>query len=420
MGQIQLPPSPPADELPSYEEAAHREPYRDSLDNPDNPLSPAPNAYQIPSQQKYHSIRAAQRAAGALTLDPILSTDTSTLETLIAAQTRLPPRPCLVIRGNHRASRRSGSETKSENVTDFDFRVDLTRTVLRWGRDEHAGPSKPWSYTTVVNDHDGRKAYRGGRMRARARNAGRIALGEGDEGQGLMDVENGGEFPGLKGWCERFCSDPAGVRSFTYRRSLQNFYASPMRSVLTTHIRSTGYQGHITVSPEIANGFVTVYSPHWINRLRSNGFVYWTCIILQLWILTWPVIWLLERRYEVVRSEWFACRTIVDDTPAQGVHKLYAGGRSEEEVAQLWAPVVREAAWQGIRHGEILGEAEVEQLGRQGTQRRETLGQAGELVHRGQAVLGAMGVRSIGGVNVTGGWGGDSSSSSSRFSMRMG
>ncbi|KAL4782863.1 major facilitator superfamily domain-containing protein [Aspergillus varians] len=419
MGQIQLPPSPPrgqasssVDDLPSYDEvtAPTAAPYHDHLDNP---LAPASDAYLVPGEQKYHSIRGAQRAAGSVSLDPNFSTSASTLETFIAAQTRLPPRPCLVVHGSHKETRKNGNETKSENVTDFDFRIDLTRTLLRWGRDEHNGPSQRWSYTTVVSDHDGQKAYRGGRIPTRSKTPGRIALSDDVEGERLMDLENGEEYPGIKGWCERFCTDPAPVKSFTYRRTLHGFDSAPMSTALTSQIRSTGYQGHVSICPAVANGFVTLYSPHWINQLRNNAFVYWACIILQLWIITWPVLWFLERRYEVVRSEWFSSQTIADPSTPGGSGKIYAGGHSEEAAAELWAPVVREAAWQGKAHGEILGEAEVEELRRQGIQRREQIGQGRELIGRGQAVLGAIGIRSIAGVNVTGGWGADSSSANS-------
>ncbi|KAL4940960.1 hypothetical protein BDV06DRAFT_213039 [Aspergillus oleicola] len=427
MGKIQLPSDLPVVEpsasvsddleLPSYDEVAHPQPQ--SQPQPDNPLSLPPDAYRVPGERKYHSIRDAARTGGVATLDPAFSSSAATLELLLTAQTRLPPRPCLQVHGSHKETRKSGNETKSENVTDFNFRIDLTRSILRWGRDEHNGPSQRWAYTTVASDSDGQKAYRGGRIRSHAQKGGRIAL-DGEENERLMDEENGGQgYPGIKGWCERFCKDPAPVKSFTYRRKLHGFDAAPMRTALTSHIRSTGYQGHISICPVIANGFVTFYSPHWINKMRNNAWVFWTCIILQLWIITWPIIWFMERRYEVVRSEWFSSQTIADSSLPGGSGKIYAGGHDEATAAELWAPVVREAAWKGLCHGEILGDVEIEELKRQGVQRRETLGQAGELVSRGQAMLGAFGVRSIGGVNVTGGWGGDnSSSSSSRFKKR--
>ncbi|RAL16179.1 uncharacterized protein BO97DRAFT_403307 [Aspergillus homomorphus CBS 101889] len=428
MGQLKdLPPDPPAsacsstpyplpeDDLPpAYNETDDPTPYRD------DPLSPPQEAYTIPGHQRYHSIREKNRHSGVVTQDSTLSSDPEALYSFIDKQTRLPPRPCLIIGGQHHEKERRGNDSTRKTVCDFNFRIDLTRTLLTWGAGVRTGPLQRWSYTTVVSDHDNQRVYRGGRWPTRgastADTGGRIALpdanSEPGEGQGLMDLEPGDggqneDSPGLRGWCRRFCSDPAPVKSFTYRRNLNGFDAGPMRTKLISHIRSTGYQGHVHVSPSLANGMITIYSPHWINRLRNHGFVYWACIILQLWFITWPVIWFLERRYEVVRSEWFSSQLVCDPAHPDGQRKVYAGNQDELTAAETWAPVVREAVWQGRKGGDILGEEEVERLRRLGIQRREAVGQGGELIRRGQAVLGLMGIRNIGGVDVTGAWGAD-------------
>ncbi|CEL08211.1 hypothetical protein ASPCAL11362 [Aspergillus calidoustus] len=453
MGKIQLPPSPSlpptsgpsasADDdldLPTYDEAAAnpqpsiQQPYRD------NPLAPPERDHTIPGGIPYLSARQNTRLSNAATVLPSFSSSIDTLENFVERQIRLPPRPCLIIRGTHNESRKSGNETKSETVTDFDFRIDLTRTLLRLCPNGEAAPDSNWSYTAVISDNDGLKAYRGTRWKTRKSKTkiGRIALPErdgdaqsvvdSDEGNRLMaidvDLENGEAMPGLRGWCERYCNDPASVKSFTYRRHLHGFNLEPMRKSLTDHIRSTGYQGHISITHTLSNGLVTIYSPHWINTARNNRFVYWLCIILQLWILTWPVIWIMERRYDIVRSEWYSSRCVSDPTPENPGRgkKIYAGGFDEATAAEMWAPVVREAAFQGRCNGEFLGGEEIEQLRRQGEERRQARNsQAGDLISRGQSALNIMGIRNIGGVNVTGAWGGDrSSASSSRFSIRMG
>ncbi|KAJ0419568.1 major facilitator superfamily domain-containing protein [Aspergillus carlsbadensis] len=453
MGKIQLPPSPslPATagpsasadddlDLPTYDEAAAtpqltgQQPYRD------NPLAPPERDHTIPGEIPYLSARQNTRLSNAATLLPSFSLSTEALEAFLDREIRLPPRPCLIVSGTHSESRKSGNETKSETVTDFDFRIDLTRTLLRLCPNGEAAPDRNWSYTAVISDGDGLKAYRGTRCKTRKSKAriGRIALPErdgdaqsvvdGGEGERLMeidaDLENGEAMPGIRGWCERYCSDPASVKSFTYRRNLHGFNLEPMRKSLTDHIRATGYQGHISITHTLSNGQVTIYSPHWINNLRNNRFVYWACIILQLWILTWPVIWIMERRYDIVRSEWYSSRCVPDPTPENPARgkKIYAGGFDEATAAEMWAPVVREAAFQGRCNGEFLGGAEIEQLKRQGEERMQARNsEAGDLIARGQSALNIMGIRNIGGVNVTGAWGGDrSSASSSRFSIRMG
>ena len=115
-----------------------------------------------------------------------------------------------------------------------------------------------------------------------------------------------------------------------------------MRNILASHISSLNYRGSVSFSCPVAQSSVTIYSPHWINRLRTNSFAWWVIVILQLWIVTWPVIWLLEKRYEVVHTRWNASLDVGSDT---GLIKCYARGRDEATLAEFWAPAVKQAAW---------------------------------------------------------------------------
>jgi len=129
-----------------------------------------------------------------------------------------------------------------------------------------------------------------------------------------------------------------------------------MHPSLTSHIRSLNYRGQIDISTSLAHSSVTVYSPHWINGLRANQYVYYVCIILQLWIITWPVIWWLERRYEVVRSTWHTSQLLEDPIARTNVRRVYARGRDEASLAEFWAPAVKQAAWRRRTEGEVLTE----------------------------------------------------------------
>ncbi|KAL4892826.1 hypothetical protein BDV59DRAFT_202203 [Aspergillus ambiguus] len=119
------------------------------------------------------------------------------------------------------------------------------------------------------------------------------------------------------GWCERFFDDPGAksyvsIRrdylasgtganlglahdSFTYTGNIVGLDVPVLRSVLTSLIRSLNYQGTIHISGTLTNKSFVVTS-HWIDRMRNNGFVYFFCILMQVWVLTWPVIWWVERR----------------------------------------------------------------------------------------------------------------------------
>jgi len=297
-----------------------------------------------------------------VTLVPEFSQCEHALYDLIKGQAALPPRPYLVIKGSHTEATPDGKESKKETVVDFDFQLDLVRTLLKGWDDDHELPL-PWHEVVVVSDHDGTRTFRGGRCRSRTwkpkkqtrrRNVDREAFIDGEQ-ETLVPATHSQQSD-LLAWCERFCKDPAAVKSFTLTRTLHGFDASLMHPCLTSHIRSLNYRGHIYISTSLTHSSVTIYSPHWINRLRAQSFVHWICIILQLWIITWPVIWWLERRYEVVRSTWYTSHLLEDPVARTNVQRVYARGRDEAGLAEFWAPAVKQAAWRRQQGGEILTE----------------------------------------------------------------
>lgn len=199
-----------------------------------------------------------------------------------------------------------------------------------------------------------------------------------------------------------------------------------MRSELRSYLRSLNYRGDIEITASsIQNEFVTIYSPHWINRLRNNPFVFWLCVLLQLWIVTFPVIVALEKRYQVVQSVWRSSRQVEDATAPSGWRKVYAHGRNEAKLADFWAAAVMQAAWDQQNGGEILTESDLPRLQRRGQERMEQIGwlvppdrnvmaadstaEDTQSSRRGPAIPG-VGVR---GYNFQAGWGGDPRSTSS-------
>lgn len=117
-----------------------------------------------------------------------------------------------------------------------------------------------------------------------------------------------------------------------------------MRNVLDSHIRELNYHGSLSFSYNIAQESVTVYSPHWINRLRANRYIWWIFVILQLWIISWPIIWVMEKRYELAHTRWYASLSC----PHQEADALaieYASGRAPAQLGEYWANAVKRAAW---------------------------------------------------------------------------
>lgn len=150
---------------------------------------------------------------------------------------------------------------------------------------------------------------------------------------------------------------------FAFRRRILGFSPDILRSALTSHLRSLNYRGRISVSTNLTNKSFVVYSPHWINRLRNNSLIYYFFTLSQLWVITWPIIKLLERRYAVVESAWFFSR-------GTGATQTYIRGLDEVGVAQDLAPVVTQAAWERRTDGRVLSGQEMrllrqlEQVGR--------------------------------------------------------
>ncbi|KAF3397132.1 hypothetical protein DPV78_007286 [Talaromyces pinophilus] len=342
--------------------------------------------YRLPGGQRAQSVRSSVRNTHIVTLQPEYTLYAEELAGLMAQQVRLPPRPQIIINGSHTESSTNHKDNKkqSNTVTDFDFRLDLAETLLTGWENLPATapreilPQSTWYNASVSIDHDERKTYRGTRTKTlvwkgpkAGRNAPASAIDRDalyrDEEEGLppVDAEQErliqGDKSGLLEWCQRYCDDPSPVKSFTLTRHVHNFKAGSMADYLKSQIRETNYRGRITAEMEIVNGKVTIYSPHWVNKLRNNWMVFWACIILQLWIITWPIIWLLEKKYAVVYSCWYSSHTVDEGTGAIA-RRIYARGRDEHSLAEFWAPAVKQAAWARRKDNEILLLQDAERL----------------------------------------------------------
>ncbi|KAJ5565787.1 hypothetical protein N7535_007425 [Penicillium sp. DV-2018c] len=293
----------------------------------------------------------------AVALTPQLSTDPEGLYKAIRRQIKLPPRPLLGIHGWHTETYYGkGKKEKVNYVTDFFCELDLAETMLTGWEDGRQVSN--WMVVKINTDEDLEKAYRGGFLRSRtykARKRRGASLDEASDAAishcGADEPDNG--IPGsqvLRLWCERFCHDPAPVKSFTLHRKLRGFDFNAMRNVLSSHIRELNYCGAIHIKLSLAQKSVTIYSPHWINRLRTNSYVWWIIVLLQLWIITWPIIFFMEKRYEIAFTCWNA--SSVSNTGSQ-LAKVYPFNRDESTLAKYWAPAVKHAAWTR-RHGGLL------------------------------------------------------------------
>ncbi|KAJ5568682.1 hypothetical protein N7450_011168 [Penicillium hetheringtonii] len=326
------------------------------------PLALPDSAYILPGATE---IKPDDKRAA--TTSPILSQDARVLYRAIRRQMKLPPRPILCIHGTHTETSNDGKNKKSNSVTDFQFQLDLAETMLTGWDGLRSDGIDNWFSAYVNRDEDSISAYRGGRLRSHVYNAPKpkkqaIALEDDGDDARLIGPEAEVDLheeldpvdrehhvlqyidEDLTMWCKRYCADPAPVKSFTLHRHLKAFSTKTLRNALDTHIRDLNYRGNINISQFSAHGTVTVYSPHWINRLRLNAFV---C------------------RNNMERSS--------RSRPYNRPRKMLRTGRDESELAQFWAPAVKQAAWtRRKRENGLLTRIDAERL--QGLTTEQLLG----------------------------------------------
>lgn len=113
------------------------------------------------------------------------------------------------------------------------------------------------------------------------------------------EIENGNE---LRYWCEKFVTDPATVKSFALRRTILHHDSKKLEQLLRSLVSSLNYRGHVAVEFPVTGKTVRVYSPGRINSLRTITWLRWVFYLTFLWIFTWPYLFFITRRYEVVEA----------------------------------------------------------------------------------------------------------------------
>lgn len=196
------------------------------------PLRIVDGAYAIPGSRNVLS-----HDKRVVSLAPSLSTNKTELLHVIRRQLKLPVRPMLLVKGTHTESSNDGKQKKSNTVTDFEFRLDLAETMLTgW----EGGPLHVnWMEIDVIRDDDEISAFRGGILRSRNYKApkaptARLALDQDVDSDAALlgpdaeagidaDVQEEEDHAALVNinndlelWCERFCLDPAPVKSYGF------------------------------------------------------------------------------------------------------------------------------------------------------------------------------------------------------------
>lgn len=179
------------------------------------PLCLINSAYVLPGAKH---VRPSNKVSH--TLEPSLSSNPNELYDVIRRQLKLPPRPLLCIHGTHTVSTNDNKKDEYDIYTDFCFRLDLAETMLTgW---ERSSKDTYWRETEILTDEDLKPAYRGGILCSRTykppkSGAAYSLTGDSDANlsRDVADEEfnTSPEAKNLMMWCERFCLDPASVKS---------------------------------------------------------------------------------------------------------------------------------------------------------------------------------------------------------------
>lgn len=231
----------------------------------------------------------------------------------------VPPRQLVRLQGSHWERRRQANgKNEKERVFDFDIVFNLQNWLP-------TSTQPGFCHADVITNSS--KAFRGGWRAVRAPGA-------------TQDIEVGndasGHCPDLKEWCHDFCGSKAWLRIFRVSRRVSGFETAAIRSRLEELARSTHYRGHVEVSCPVMDRHVDIYSPHWINRLRVNWWVRAFCYITFLWLITWPILFFMTKRWGVYEVDW---RFSVQESVAD------AGGGDEAGRYRRRYAVGSESAW---------------------------------------------------------------------------
>ncbi|KAF2229660.1 hypothetical protein EV356DRAFT_510320 [Viridothelium virens] len=245
----------------------------------------------------------------------------------------------LHFQGHHLENKRqSDGKTKRERVTDFHIILNCTHHLTHG----LLGDLRTiWPTLSTIPDDT--KAHRGTLFRQRAN---RSTANPPDLESGAQQQPSTAAPPtpdedrthALKTWCHIFSSRAAHSAlpcTFRLTRHVADWDTGLLSSRLTAMVRGgTNYRGRIDFEIKMENEGFVVYSDHWMNRLRLNRWVYWVCIVLQLWVLTWPLLWLCTARFEVVKVGWpykLPRQEVVRRMEARRGRRGGRGGEGEED-----------------------------------------------------------------------------------------
>ncbi|KAG5788341.1 hypothetical protein H9Q69_012592 [Fusarium xylarioides] len=263
------------------------------------------------------------------------SPPTASVKSALVSATKFPPSPYINIAGTHKETKRdSDGKSKREEVTDFRIMVNLQNYLYPNFIVNSLGNS------TLKTVESGEKTYRGTVLKKRQ---------DGVKG----DIEVGHAKPTLKEWCHRYCAKAAGTKVFRLTRTVTGIDETLFRNSLTNYVRSSNYKGNLTIEFPVADRAVDIYSSNRLNTWRLTTWICWIFYLTFLWIFSWPILFFITKRYQVVSAEWpFSL------TDANG-QKRYTTV-SEQQWVDLYGPAIKQLCLD--RYEGLAGDAFLNQV----------------------------------------------------------
>lgn len=200
---------------------------------------------------------------------------------MLEEQAKYPPILIARFRGRHTVSVGDERSSSHHTVTDFDIKLDMTHLLVPCLDTPKYLRPRGLQHRSI-----GTRVYQGQRTKR----------------QVSKDIESGINAVGAA--VQAYISSEFPVRSFTLQRQILHQDATLLKGLLTCLVKSTDHQGRTEISFPITHNYIRVYSPCWQNKVRSKIWLRWLAYLFFLWIFTWPYLWFVTRRWDVLVSQF--------------------------------------------------------------------------------------------------------------------
>lgn len=207
-------------------------------------------------------------------------------------------------------------------MVDFDVTMDFHSLIL----------IEPGQQGIMQVVDENVKAYRGGRVRKLGRNNVSLPIDTPIMPKSVRD------------WADDYCADPSICKEFVMEKICPGYDTKYLENRLSQLIQSTNYAGDIAISFPTTHNRVKIRPSNKLTELRYNRAVRWFCYLTFLWLITWPILWIMTHRYNVVRSVW--------PMSAVGVDGRRRVKMTEDQWFDYWRLAIRRAVL-GRRQGRV-------------------------------------------------------------------